>query len=35
MKELKKAASMMGTMLTKEELEDFMADPGMVCASGW
>ena len=31
MKELKKVASMLGTMLTKEELDDFMAEADAVC----
>ena len=31
MKELKKVASMLGTMLTKEELDEFMAEADAVC----
>ena len=31
MKELKKVATMLGTMLTKEELEEFMAEADSVC----
>ena len=31
MKELKKVANMLGTMLTKEELDDFMAEADSVC----
>ena len=30
MKELKKVASMLGTMLTKEELDEFMAEADAV-----
>jgi hypothetical protein len=30
MKELKKVATMLGTMLTKEELEEFMAEADSV-----
>ena len=30
MKELKKVANMLGTMLTKEELEEFMAEADAV-----
>ena len=31
MKELKKVASMLGTMLSKEELDEFMAEADAVC----
>jgi hypothetical protein len=31
LKELKKVATMLGTMLTKEELEEFMAEADSVC----
>ena len=33
MKELKKVATMLGTMLTKEELEEFMAEADSVCCN--
>ena len=31
MKELKKVGSMLGTMLSKEELDEFMAEADAVC----